>query len=313
VRAVIGGVPVTFLPIVLETHLEPERQREFEIELAVGAVNQRVMAELTGYQRSVSNLLSQRFVSADEFHFSEVFNAGGMRSRGVRAAIQVRPIATKWIDWTSRGTLSLDRSIITELRDGLPQDVLNLFGAFRPSGETGIHRLEPGKSATQIIMVLRDGEIAAVGDSEPDFRVSWANALSLGNLTFTAHIDWQHGANIVNLMRLSYDRDHNSPDTEAAAKRLTADGLRPYVEDASFVKLREVSVSYALPARIAAHLGPLKRLELTVSGRNLLTFTGYSGLDPELSDLGLESVGRFHDIAPVPPTRSYWISVTAGI
>lgn len=311
---IIDGHLVSRPVVLLPDDLEPERQRELEIDLAVAAKDQRVVAELTGYQRSVSNAFSQRVVRGDDGRISfKAMNAGGMRRRGVRAAMQVRPIVTGWIEWTSRGTLTLDRSMITEVLDG---QLYNAYTAASSlSSHLGAYRIEPGKSATQIVM-MGDGKIVAVGDSEPDFRVSWANGLSLGNLTLTAHIDWRHGSDIVNVTRRSYDLNQNSPDTEAAARRLAAydqGDLRPYVEDASFVKLREVSVSYAVPARIAAHLGSLKRLELTVSGRNLLTFTGYSGLDPELSDLGLASLGRFHDVAPVPPTRSYWISVTAGI
>jgi hypothetical protein len=49
-----------------------------------------------------------------------------------------------------------------------------------------------------------------------------------------------------------------------------------------------------------------------VSSRNLWTFTRYSGLDPEVSNYGNQPVARNFDIAPFPPSRSFWISLELG-
>jgi hypothetical protein len=49
------------------------------------------------------------------------------------------------------------------------------------------------------------------------------------------------------------------------------------------------------------------RLEL--SGRNLKTWTKYTGLDPEVSNFGNVSVGRIQDVTPYPPSRSYFFSI----
>ena len=79
------------------------------------------------------------------------------------------------------------------------------------------------------------------------------------------------------------------------------------------MKLRELSVGYNLPERLASQLGPLKSLQLSLSGRNLLTISDYSGLDPEVSNFGGQAIGRNYDVTPYPPSRSVWFSVTAGI
>ena len=52
---------------------------------------------------------------------------------------------------------------------------------------------------------------------------------------------------------------------------------------------------------------------IELSGRNLLTFTGYSGLDPEVSNFGSQAISRNYDVTPYPPSRTFWLSVTAGI
>jgi TonB-dependent starch-binding outer membrane protein SusC len=121
---------------------------------------------------------------------------------------------------------------------------------------------------------------------------------------------------VINLTRLLYDGAGNSPDVEAAAMRAAAfanHDPRAYIEDASFVKIREISVTYAVPKRLLARLNPLKSLQVQLSGRNLLTLTDYSGMDPEVSNFGGQAIGRNYDVAPYPPSRNYWLSISAGI
>lgn len=79
------------------------------------------------------------------------------------------------------------------------------------------------------------------------------------------------------------------------------------------MKVREIAVAYTLPKRLVSELGPVKSLQVSLSGRNLLTFTGYSGLDPEVSNFGNQSISRNYDVTPYPPSRTFWLSVTAGI
>jgi hypothetical protein len=56
-----------------------------------------------------------------------------------------------------------------------------------------------------------------------------------------------------------------------------------YIEDASYVKLREISLTYDIPVSFASHLGITRGMALTLAGRNLHTWTDYTGLDPEIN------------------------------
>jgi hypothetical protein len=81
--------------------------------------------------------------------------------------------------------------------------------------------------------------------------------------------------------------DKNTPlETQAAIVALrnynTAAG---FVEDGDFTKLREVSLTLNLPQRFARQLRS-KEVSLTLAGRNLKTWTNYTGLDPELNSSG---------------------------
>ena len=89
---------------------------------------------------------------------------------------------------------------------------------------------------------------------------------------------------------------------------------RPYIEDASFIKLREASVGYNLPSQILRSVfrGNVQSLRLTLSGRNLITITDYTGLDPEVSNFGNQAIARNIDVAPFPPSRSFWLSLDFG-
>jgi outer membrane receptor protein involved in Fe transport len=305
---VIGG-PVA--GSIGDPKIEPERQREYELGADLASKDQRVVVEFTGYQREISNLLLQRALATSTGFGTQFLNGGSMRNRGIETAVQVRPVTTKQIDWTSRATLTLNRSMITELPPNVPAFDITVAGF---GAGLGAFRIEKGKSATQIV-APRNGMITAVGDGEPDFRVGWLNSVTSGDFTLGALFDWQQGSDVINLTRFLYDGGGNSPDPEAAAARRTARraGNYPYVEDASFVKLRELSLAYNVPKHYASQLGPLKTLQLSLTGRNLLTFTHYSGLDPEVSNFGSQPIGRNYDVAPYPPSRSIWFSVTAGL
>ncbi len=298
-----------------DPNIQPERQREFEIGADAALKDQKVVAELTFYQRNISNLLLQRALATSTGFGTQFTNGGGMQNRGIELAIQATPVASKELEWTTRGILTLNRSKITDLPEGV--------GAFNNPGTgfgaaLGVFRLEEGKSATQIVGAATDeeGNPIVVGDGEPSFRIGWSNVLQAGDFTIGTLIDWQQGSDVINLTRLLYDFGNNSPDEENIATRLAAfeeGDISPYVEDATFVKLREISVAYNVPKRIASQLGPLKTLTVSASGRNLLTLTNYSGLDPEVSNFGNQPIGRNYDVAPYPPSRSFWFSVTAGL
>jgi len=292
--------------------IEPEHQREFELGVDVALKDQRAVLELTGYQRSISNLLLQRAVAPSTGFLTQFGNGGDMRNRGIEAAVQVTPVEGQ-VNWVTRGVLTLNRSTVTDLPDG-PFNVTTVgFGA-----GLGAFRIEEGKSATQIVNDFDgDGVLDVVGNGEPDFRVGWANSVTWKAFELNTLVDWQHGSDIVNLTRLLYDFGQVSPDYvgagEARLDSFSNGDMRPYIEDASFVKLREVSVAWNAPEKWVKDALSIASLRVSVSGRNLKTWTSYSGLDPEVSNFGNQPVGRNYDVAPYPPSRSVWLSVEAGL
>jgi hypothetical protein len=87
----------------------------------------------------------------------------------------------------------------------------------------------------------------------------------------------------------------------------------PCIEDAGFVKLREISVSYTLDAPWVQRSLGFSSIDIRVSGRNLKTWTNYTGYDPETnlggaisSGAGASGVDYFNN----PQTRSFSFSIT---
>ena len=83
-----------------------------------------------------------------------------------------------------------------------------------------------------------------------------------------------------------------------------------FVEDGSFVKLREVSLGYTFDQPWISRLLGFSSMELRVAGRNLHTWTSYTGVDPETSLLGAASPVRGIDYFNNPQSRSYVFSLT---
>jgi TonB-linked SusC/RagA family outer membrane protein len=294
--------------------IEPERQREFEAGVDVVGWDGRAVVELTGYQKNVSNLILQRSLPPSVGFSVEFFNGGSLRNRGLELMVQVKPVVMPKFEWLSRTIFTLNRSQITDL----PVSAFNV-GGFGTS--LGTFRIEEGVAPTSIYgNTGRDAEgnqlVGKVGDVEPDFRMSFVNNFKFGNsFGMTSLWDWQQGTEVINLTRFLYDLSGNTVDyVGAGEQRLTdfGDGFTaPYIEDGTFFKLREVSLYYNLPESVTDLVGPMESAQVSVSGRDLVTFTNYSGLDPEVSNFGNQPIARNIDVAPFPPSRSFWLTVGA--
>ncbi len=80
------------------------------------------------------------------------------------------------------------------------------------------------------------------------------------------------------------------------------------------MKLRELSLSYQRSAAATSALfrGSARSVRLELAGRNLLTSTSYRGLDPEVSNFGNQAIARNIDVAPYPPSRSFFFTIDVG-
>lgn len=100
----------------------------------------------------------------------------------------------------------------------------------------------------------------------------------------------------------------NDPAASLAAQAAAVANIKGsqagYMEDADFIKLRELSLTYDAPAKWTSRIGA-SAVSFTIAGRNLLTWTRYTGLDPELNVSGQTNFSTA-DFLTQPPVR-YWI------
>ena len=143
-----------------------------------------------------------------------------------------------------------------------------------------------------------------IGDVNPDYSFGFANTVRVGGFALYGLLDGIRGGNIYNFTKqwMYQDQRHGSLDQSGkAAENKKAleyynvgfyNNLEPnshFVEDGSYVKLRELSLSYTFGQRLLSSmrfLGESRSVKVALIGRNLKTWTNYTGFDPEASSNG---------------------------
>lgn len=189
-----------------------------------------------------------------------------------------------------------------------------------------VRRSEIG-TTNEVPIKIRDEQgnvlTTVIGNVNPDFTLNLGSSLDIRRLKLYMLWSWQQGGDMYNHMR-RYMMVHNvgqeldqsdKPWNERKSARyyneLTNWNNSHFVEDATFLKLREVSLSYTLEnARLNNLLG-IQNVRLSAIGRNLLTFTRYSGFDPEAghSEEGLDATVLKFDLSSYPIYRTFTGSI----
>ncbi|QKZ14844.1 SusC/RagA family TonB-linked outer membrane protein [Spirosoma sp. KUDC1026] len=180
-------------------------------------------------------------------------------------------------------------------------------------------------------------ETYALANPNPKFNASFINGVSFRDfLTLNFQFDWVYGSHLYNQTKEWMYRDGISGDF---SKPVTIDGktgaysaywssayyglwgsLRGagnnatkdyFLEDASFVRLRNISLAFDL-AKVVK-LPYLNKCQLVLTGRNILTWTKYTGYDPEISSgTSNSSFDRGVDHSTLPNTKSYQVGLNIG-
>jgi hypothetical protein len=167
-----------------------------------------------------------------------------------------------------------------------------------------------------------------IGDSNPDFNLSLFSKFSYKQIGLTMLWNWKKGGDIYNLTKqyMFFSQTHGDVDQNGKASyekktieyyNALYDQLqfnKHFVEDGTYLKLRELSVFFNMSAKNYAFLNKLKiqNIKFSTLGRNLLTFTKYTGWDPEVSaqqDDGSYNSSYALDNYNYPNYRSYSFSI----
>ena len=303
-----------------DANIQPERVKEIEGGFDLNLWNGRAQVEVTGYRRRTTDLLLSRTPAPSTGINSQIFNGGIISNKGLEVLVGVTPVQKRSFSWLSQTTFTIHRSNV----DSLP------VPAFRPPGSgfggLGVLFIEQGHPLTRIYGPrYKNGTSGAteqgdLGDTEPKFRMGFTNSITYKALNISATVDWQNGGTVTNLTQVLLDDGGTAVDAGSPAwkKRFidnfaTNGVMTDYIESASFLKLREISINYALSRKVAQSLGiGAKEIRIGLTGRDLFWWTKYSGLDPEVANFGAQAIRSNVDVTPYPPSRSVFLNIAVG-
>lgn len=153
-----------------------------------------------------------------------------------------------------------------------------------------------------IYYVNENGEdIVEIGDANPDFNLSFSSTLNYKRFVISGLVDWVQGGDLYNGTRQwpffdNRDRIYDQRSKPAEERKPqqyynffynALNGIDFFVESATYVKLKELSVNYTLNSDQLSKigLGGLSEMRLGLIGRNIFTISDYSGYDPEVTGL----------------------------
>jgi TonB-linked SusC/RagA family outer membrane protein len=145
--------------------------------------------------------------------------------------------------------------------------------------------------AAQIYKDATGNNSFKIGDVTPNFNMSFSSSLKYKNFDLYALVYWKNGGDIYNKAKQWLYRDNRSIDVQNEG--LSSDFYQSlyninqasaaFVEDGSFVRLKELSLYYTLGKNNLNKLIFINEIKIGLVSRNLLTFTKYTGVDPEIS------------------------------
>jgi TonB-dependent starch-binding outer membrane protein SusC len=321
VPAVVGGQNIAGVIISSAGNpaLKPERTTEFELGFDAGVLNERVGLEFTYFNKTSKDaIVARRLAPSLGLPATMLENLGSIRNSGTELAANIRVFDTPG----SRGNLRLAHTTlsnkIVELGEGIEPIIFNRGAQMHdegyPAGAFFQRRIEWDQPTNG---VLRTDQVRLARDSEGNLLDPEFMGPSLPTWTFSVGGDLTFLNNLVTVSTLFDARGGNyqmnyteyfrcntgitradsgcraswdpSAPVDEQARIIAARFLGSnygYVEKADFVKWRELAVSLGMPPSLRERFSMLDGVTLTLAGRNLATWTDYTGLDPEINESG---------------------------
>ncbi len=315
VNSLISGQVGIVIPTTLgDPSITPERQKEFEAGFDASFLDSRLNLSFTFYDKNVDDLILLANNESSSGFGSRWANAGSLKNTGFEASLNASIIEEEDLRWSADLIFFTNNSEITRL----DVDPFNLggFGA-----GLGTFRIEEGKSATQIVGTNADGVLTVLGDAEPDFQMTLGNTLTYKNFDLSFLWHWKQGGDNINLTTLLTDFGQTSADYDATnldpsgtlvngdyrIDSFFSGNATPFVEDASYLRLREIGLYYTIPVRVLEKtFGKyVSRIKFGASGNNLINIFDYNSYDPEVSNFGSNGLSTGVEVTPFPSSKRY--------
>lgn len=343
----IGRTSLSSSGTLANENVKPERQKELEFGADLSFFGNRLGLTVNVYNKKVQDLLINRFIAPTSGFSSLLDNFGSLENKGYELLLTAVPLAKKDWRWeitaiynhnrnkainigAALNLLSTNAGAPVAIIQGAPIGVF--YGTFFARGadgnqvktSAGIPLTEKGvQNSTLVYTASRDNNglptgttlRKIVGDPNPKYTGSVVNELSWKKLALRAQVDFLQGANVWNADWRTRQGVGNGlvAEQEDLGKLPRGYIAGVYaieewrVDNGSYVKLRELSLSYNL-----GRIKSISDLSVTFSGRNLISWDNYKGYDPEVNAGGQSTILRGIDFGAVPIPRTFSLGLKAS-
>ena len=311
--------------------LGPERSREIEAGVEASVMDGRLGLDFTYYdQRTLDALIPVQQDPSLGFAGSQLLNVGTLANWGTELSLNVQPVWTRNLQWDLGFTYSRNKSEVKDL-GGAPPISLGSRGhlwmreGFPIGAWFGEKVTNPNEFADPVLAVDPDplfGNKVFLGPSSPTTTWTIHTSLQIGDrLRISSRGAYMGGHRIFSRTAERNTQQHTWPPCFDAQEKVAAGDLSqvtafdrfncalrvrkgPVTGDASFFRLRDVTVSYEVPER---WIPGVSSLTVTFGATNLFLITDYIGLDPEVYSVGGELRGGFsrEEEYVVPPLQRF--------
>ncbi len=315
----IGGLLGATVPTTIgNTNIVPERASEIEFGFDAGFLNNKILFEATYYVKTTLDNLQPLTLSPATGVVNTQSNEAEMRNKGFELGLSGTVVDKANFKWFSRLLWWKNDILITKL--GIPSYTTGAFGT-----ALGTFLVQQGVSPTTIVgtPAISPGVFTVWGNAQPDWTTSWSNNITLfKNFDLSVLTEYRSGGDNINLTSFLTDGggttkgwfdDSNNDGIPNGRQRDPApyNNAGRWVQDATFLKIREVGLYYTLPkATLSKSFGNLiQRAKIGVSGNNVFLATKYVGYDPETSTFGAQALANNVDVAPYPTARRLFFHI----
>ena len=276
----------------------------------------KMFVDLELYNKKTTNMLMEVPQSySDNGYGFRWSNVGAMVNRGIELGINATPIATADFSWTVNANVSYNYNRLTELYNGVQEyemagtsrklvvghDVgeyyINRFAGVNPANGDALWYTKDG----QLTNVLSDDDRVMTGKSQfAPLEGGFGTQLIWKGISLSAQFAWVADRWMINNDRYfnesngrfqSYNQSRRLLDrwkqpgdiTDIPRHGVYTEFDSRLLEDASFLRLKNLNIGYSFPEKLLRRTHCLRGLRIYAQAQNLLTFTGFQGMDPENS------------------------------
>lgn len=289
-----------------------ERKGEFNVGVDFSVLKGRLSGTLDYYNRTTTDLLYTYSVPVPPNLYNQKFtNVGVIKNTGVELTLNAIPVKKGDFMWNTTLTMAHNKNLlksfsnadyamqylemgyimvdfkqyIERIYEGEP--IGNFYGpkftGMDANGNATYEGVAPGEAVSSSVYQV-------IGNAFPDLTFGWSNNLKWKNWDLSFLFRGSVGNQVANINRLFFEGYYyfggkNILKSTLASRENTGQTTwsSHFVEDGSFLKLSNVTLSYTLTPKVDW----MQSLRIYVTGQNLLTFTKYTGVDPEVSLNGL--------------------------